>query len=101
MPLEKLVAKELGRRELEMARDVQRRLLPPSKATPMTTSGGRRVASKMLSARSRRLIPRVNQGTVFDQAVVSPDSNPSSKITMLLKMRAWTLNSFVSVPVEP
>ena len=28
--LEKLVAQELGRRELEMARDVQRRLLPPS-----------------------------------------------------------------------
>ena len=27
---EKLVAQELGRRELEMARDVQRRLLPPS-----------------------------------------------------------------------
>jgi serine phosphatase RsbU (regulator of sigma subunit) len=30
LQLEKLVAKELGRRELEMARDVQRRLLPPS-----------------------------------------------------------------------
>ncbi len=28
--LEELVARELGRRELEMARDVQRRLLPPS-----------------------------------------------------------------------
>ena len=28
--LDKLVAQELGRRELEMARDVQRRLLPPS-----------------------------------------------------------------------
>jgi sigma-B regulation protein RsbU (phosphoserine phosphatase) len=28
--LEKLVAQELGRRELEMARDVQRRLLPPA-----------------------------------------------------------------------
>ena len=30
LQLEKLVAQELGRRELEMARDVQRRLLPPS-----------------------------------------------------------------------
>jgi phosphoserine phosphatase RsbU/P len=30
LQLEALVAKELGRRELEMARDVQRRLLPPS-----------------------------------------------------------------------
>lgn len=30
LQLEELVAQELGRRELEMARDVQRRLLPPS-----------------------------------------------------------------------
>lgn len=30
LQLDKLVAQELGRRELEMARDVQRRLLPPS-----------------------------------------------------------------------
>jgi len=30
LQLEELVARELGRRELEMARDVQRRLLPPS-----------------------------------------------------------------------
>jgi serine phosphatase RsbU (regulator of sigma subunit) len=30
LQLEKLVARELGRRELEMARNVQRRLLPPS-----------------------------------------------------------------------
>jgi sigma-B regulation protein RsbU (phosphoserine phosphatase) len=33
LQLEKLVAKELGRRELEMARDVQRRLLPPSEVS--------------------------------------------------------------------
>jgi serine phosphatase RsbU (regulator of sigma subunit) len=33
LQLEKLVAQELGRRELEMARDVQRRLLPPSELT--------------------------------------------------------------------
>jgi sigma-B regulation protein RsbU (phosphoserine phosphatase) len=31
--LDKLVAEELGRRELEMARDVQRRLLPPTELT--------------------------------------------------------------------
>jgi sigma-B regulation protein RsbU (phosphoserine phosphatase) len=30
LQLERMVAQELGRRELEMARDVQRRLLPPS-----------------------------------------------------------------------
>jgi sigma-B regulation protein RsbU (phosphoserine phosphatase) len=33
LQLEKLVAQELGRRELEMARNVQRRLLPPSEVT--------------------------------------------------------------------
>jgi sigma-B regulation protein RsbU (phosphoserine phosphatase) len=33
LQLEKLVAQEIGRRELEMARDVQRRLLPPSELT--------------------------------------------------------------------
>ena len=33
LQLEELVAQELGRRELEMARDVQRRLLPPSEVT--------------------------------------------------------------------
>jgi serine phosphatase RsbU (regulator of sigma subunit) len=33
LQLENLVAQELGRRELEMARDVQRRLLPPSEVT--------------------------------------------------------------------
>lgn len=33
LQLEELVARELGRRELEMARDVQRRLLPPSEVS--------------------------------------------------------------------
>jgi sigma-B regulation protein RsbU (phosphoserine phosphatase) len=33
LQLERLVAQELGRRELEMARNVQRRLLPPSELT--------------------------------------------------------------------
>ena len=33
LQLEHLVAQELGRRELEMARDVQRRLLPPSEVS--------------------------------------------------------------------
>jgi sigma-B regulation protein RsbU (phosphoserine phosphatase) len=44
---EKLVAKELGRRELEMARDVQRRLLPPSELA----GAGWEVAARCLPAR--------------------------------------------------
>ncbi len=47
LQLEKLVAKELGRRELEMARDVQRRLLPPSELA----GPGWEVASRCLPAR--------------------------------------------------
>ncbi len=45
--LEELVAKELGRRELEMARDVQRRLLPPSEVA----GDGWRVAARCQPAR--------------------------------------------------
>ncbi|RLE27416.1 MAG: hypothetical protein DRJ65_02890 [Acidobacteria bacterium] len=47
LQLEKLVAQELGRRELEMARDVQRRLLPP----PELTGPGWQVAGRCLPAR--------------------------------------------------
>jgi len=47
LQLEKLVAKELGRRELEMARDVQRRLLPPSEVS----GPGWEVAARCLPAR--------------------------------------------------
>jgi serine phosphatase RsbU (regulator of sigma subunit) len=47
LQLEKLVAQELGRRELEMARDVQRRLLPP----PKVTGPGWEVAARCLPAR--------------------------------------------------
>jgi len=47
LQLEKLVAKELGRRELEMARDVQRRLLPPSELE----GPGWEVAARCLPAR--------------------------------------------------
>jgi sigma-B regulation protein RsbU (phosphoserine phosphatase) len=47
LQLEKLVAKELGRRELEMARDVQRRLLPPSEVD----GPGWEVAARCLPAR--------------------------------------------------
>jgi sigma-B regulation protein RsbU (phosphoserine phosphatase) len=45
--LEKLVAQELGRRELEMARDVQRRLLPPSEVA----GPGWEVVARCLPAR--------------------------------------------------
>jgi len=45
--LERLVAQELGRRELEMARDVQRRLLPPSEMT----GAGWQVFARCLPAR--------------------------------------------------
>jgi sigma-B regulation protein RsbU (phosphoserine phosphatase) len=47
LQLEKLVAQELGRRELEMARDVQRRLLPPSELS----GEGWDVAARCLPAR--------------------------------------------------
>jgi serine phosphatase RsbU (regulator of sigma subunit) len=47
LQLEKLVAAELGRRELEMARDVQRRLLPPSELE----GPGWQVAGRCLPAR--------------------------------------------------
>ena len=47
LQLERLVAQELGRRELEMARDVQRRLLPPSELT----GPGWEVAARCLPAR--------------------------------------------------
>jgi sigma-B regulation protein RsbU (phosphoserine phosphatase) len=47
LQLEKLVAQELGRRELEMARDVQRRLLPPSDVE----GPGWHVAARCLPAR--------------------------------------------------
>jgi serine phosphatase RsbU (regulator of sigma subunit) len=47
LQLEKLVAEELGRRELEMARDVQRRLLPPSEMA----GPGWEVAARCLPAR--------------------------------------------------
>ena len=47
LQLEQLVAQELGRRELEMARDVQRRLLPPSE----TTGPGWDVAARCVPAR--------------------------------------------------
>ena len=47
LQLEKLVAQELGRRELEMARDVQRRLLPPSEVA----GPGWDVAARCLPAR--------------------------------------------------
>lgn len=47
LQLEKLVAQELGRRELEMARDVQRRLLPPSELT----GPGWEIAARCVPAR--------------------------------------------------
>jgi sigma-B regulation protein RsbU (phosphoserine phosphatase) len=47
LQLEALVAQELGRRELEMARDVQRRLLPPSELS----GPGWEVAARCLPAR--------------------------------------------------
>jgi len=47
LQLERLVAQELGRRELEMARDVQRRLLPPSEMA----GPGWEVAARCLPAR--------------------------------------------------
>ena len=47
LQLDKLVAQELGRRELEMARDVQRRLLPPSELA----GPGWEVAARCLPAR--------------------------------------------------
>ena len=47
LQLERLVAQELGRRELEMARDVQRRLLPPSEVA----GPGWEVAARCLPAR--------------------------------------------------
>jgi sigma-B regulation protein RsbU (phosphoserine phosphatase) len=47
LQLEKLVAQELGRRELEMARDVQRRLLPPSEVS----GPGWEVGARCLPAR--------------------------------------------------
>ncbi|MCP4591853.1 MAG: SpoIIE family protein phosphatase [bacterium] len=47
LQLEELVARELGRRELEMARDVQRRLLPPSELN----GPGWEVAARCLPAR--------------------------------------------------
>ena len=47
LQLEKLVAQELGRRELEMARDVQRRLLPPSEMA----GPGWEVAARCVPAR--------------------------------------------------
>jgi serine phosphatase RsbU (regulator of sigma subunit) len=47
LQLEELVAQELGRRELEMARDVQRRLLPP----PELSGPGWEIAARCLPAR--------------------------------------------------
>ncbi len=47
LQLEELVARELGRRELEMARDVQRRLLPP----PEVAGPGWEVAARCQPAR--------------------------------------------------
>ncbi len=47
LQLEELVAQELGRRELEMARDMQRRLLPPSEVA----GPGWEVAARCLPAR--------------------------------------------------
>lgn len=47
LQLDALVARELGRRELEMARDVQRRLLPPSELS----GPGWEVASRCVPAR--------------------------------------------------
>ena len=47
LQLDKLVAQELGRRELEMARDVQRRLLPPGELS----GPGWEVAARWLPAR--------------------------------------------------
>lgn len=47
LQLEELVAKELGQRELEMARDMQRRLLPPSEVS----GAGWEVAARCLPAR--------------------------------------------------
>jgi len=47
LQLEELVAQELGRRELEMARDMQRRLLPPAELT----GSGWEVAARCLPAR--------------------------------------------------
>jgi len=47
LQLDELVAQELGRRELEMARDVQRRLLPPSELR----GAGWEVAARCVPAR--------------------------------------------------
>ena len=47
LQLEELVAQELGRRELEMARDMQRRLLPPAEVA----GPGWEVAARCLPAR--------------------------------------------------
>ena len=47
LQLDRLVAEELGRRELEMARDVQRRLLPPSELS----GSGWEVAARCVPAR--------------------------------------------------
>jgi len=47
LQLDRLVAQELGRRELEMARDVQRRLLPPSELA----GPGWEVAARCVPAR--------------------------------------------------
>jgi len=47
LQLEQMVAQELGRRELEMARDVQRRLLPPSEMA----GPGWEVAARCVPAR--------------------------------------------------
>lgn len=47
LQLEQLVAQELGRRELELARDMQRRLLPPSELS----GPGWEVASRCVPAR--------------------------------------------------
>jgi sigma-B regulation protein RsbU (phosphoserine phosphatase) len=55
LQLEKLVAQELGRRELEMARDMQRRLLPPSE-----------VAGPAWQVAARCLPARVVAGDFYD-----------------------------------
>jgi serine phosphatase RsbU (regulator of sigma subunit) len=47
LQLEELVAQELGRRELKMARDMQRRLLPPAEVT----GPGWQIAARYLPAR--------------------------------------------------
>jgi sigma-B regulation protein RsbU (phosphoserine phosphatase) len=55
LQLEALVAQELGRRELEMARDVQRRLLPPSE-----------IAGDYWEVAARCLPARVVAGDFYD-----------------------------------